>query len=287
MDNITPQYLTEGGIMGRGGFGEVRRGVYIGTPVAIKSLHADDDSSKKSFLKEVRTLKGLVHPNIVSIIAYDTDRIVLELYDSSLRSISNKEEMSLVARDCMRAIYFMHNHNNSCIRHRDIKPDNILVKYDRDGRIYKAALGDFGLATTCHSKNKGGTRGFMPQILNSSDRMHDIVALAISILDAIFEEKVHGAEGVFQDLKDYPQPGNSPDSRNNTMYYAKQLLELYQIPMFKMLVLVYMPGKTEDNKTQISKDILKDWETIYDIHQVNPKITKSTMSRFLTRFKKK
>lgn len=286
MDNIPPKHLIEGAFLGSGGFGDVRLGRYIGTPVAVKTLYDSDAENNILFFREVEVLKRLTHPNIVSIITYDSKRIVLELYDSSLRNIKNKEEMCLVARDCMRAISFMHSHENFCMRHRDIKPDNILIKYDKSGAIHRAALGDFGLATTCASKNVGGTRGFMPLIKQSSDRMHDIFALAVSILDAIFKESVHGAKGRYETIKDYPPPGNSPQSRNNTMYYANQLLPQYQVVMSKMLVLVYMPGDTEEEKTEIVKKILEEWEFLYKSLHLSDKITRSPMKRLFNRFKK-
>lgn len=282
---ISPKNLIEGEILGRGSFGEVRMGTYIGTPVAVKILHKSDTKSFKLFLREVDTLKNLTHPNIVSIITYDTKRIVSELYDSSLKRIKNKNEMCLVARDCMRAISFMHSHDNSCMRHRDIKPDNILIKYDKSGSIYKAALGDFGLATACSSKNEGGTRGFTPFIKNSSDRMYDIFALGVSILDAIFEESVHGAKETFEKVSDYPPPGTSPRSRNNTMYYANQLLPEYRTTMSKMLVLVYMPGNSEEEKAEIVEKILVEWDVLYKLQHLPDKITKSPMRRMINRFK--
>lgn len=254
-------------ILGKGSFGEVRIGTYIGTPVAIKIMHNTHDDVRFStdFEREVQNLKHLTHPNIVSIVAHDSEIIVMELYDSSLKQIRNSKDMCLVARDCMRAISFMHSHNNDCIRHRDIKPDNILVKYDQDGRMYKASLGDVGLSTLCSNKNTGGTRGFTPFIKNSSDRMYDVVALGVSILDAIFEERVHGGRGTYETIDDYPRPGKFSKSDNNTMYFAHQLLPEYYKPMSEMLVLAYMPGNNEDEKTSVLLKLQKEWEELYEV----------------------
>lgn len=63
---ISPNNLIEGKILGRGSFGEVRIGRYIGTPVAVKILHKSDTESFKTFLREVETLMHLTHPNIES-----------------------------------------------------------------------------------------------------------------------------------------------------------------------------------------------------------------------------
>lgn len=281
MTTISTENLVKHQLLGKGGFGEVYRGLYINTPVAIKTLI--DTSSNGAFSKEIQILKRLTHPNIVTIIAYDSFHMILELYDSSLKSIKNKEEMSLVARDCMRAISFMHSHNNMCMRHRDIKPENILINYDKSGKIYKASLGDLGLATSCLSKNHGGTRGFTPFIKNGSDRMHDIFALAVSILDAIFDEPVHGAKDSYDNIHDYPKSGNKPTSENNTMYYARQLLPEYFRVISEMLILVHVPGDNENDKKQIVDSILKDWTILYDSNHMSEKIKKSPISRFLNK----
>lgn len=288
MEDIPGKLLTQSDkVLGSGGFGEVRVGFYIGTPVAIKILHNTSDiRSKIEFDREVQNLKDLTHPNIVSIVAHDSRRIVMELYDSSLKQLKNSKEMCLVARDCMRAISFMHLHNKECMRHRDIKPDNILVNLDQNGNIYKASLGDVGLSTLCTNRNIGGTRGFTPFVKNSSDRMYDVVALGVSILDSIFEEHVHGGMDNYETIEDYPRPGKFPYSRNNTMYYASNLLPVYLKPMSEMLVLSYMPGNSEDEKTTIVLNIQEQWETLYDIERMKKKVSANPIKRLIRKIRK-
>jgi LIM domain kinase 1 len=55
--------------IGKGNFGEVYKGTYLGTDVAIKRLFfVDDDFMQKYIEREMDTLTQLNHPNIVQLI---------------------------------------------------------------------------------------------------------------------------------------------------------------------------------------------------------------------------
>ena len=176
------------GYIGRGGFGTVSKGLYCGTPVAVKTILKNDTLALK---KEIKMLQGLRHPNIVSMITHSDSQIVMNLYDGNASKIASLDELSIVGRDCMRAIVFMQIHS-ACISHGDIKPDNILLDLDHQtGAIKKAYLGDVGLARVCKvHEGFSGTPGFMPFPEPYVHGVFDVFALAVSLLDAFFVERV-------------------------------------------------------------------------------------------------
>lgn len=249
-------------VVGEGSFGKVYAGKYAGTPVVIK--HLKDPLDREAFLREADFLDNMLHPNIVSILAYDRSRIVLEKYDSDARHLEGDEEVTLVARDCMRGLAYMHTHNG-CTRHGDIKPANILLKFDSSGKLIKAALGDMGLARACHKRQMIGTRGYMPFIRGSSDRMHDVFALGVSLLNATFDQHVHCSRATYDTVSDYPVSGPEHDSEDNTMYYANKMPVWMRNTLAQMLVLVHREGDTEQEKTRITLKILEQWETLVNM----------------------
>ena len=170
------------------------RGLYCGAPVAVKELLTGKNQmsevrrqAKEELLKEIGTLMEFRHPNIVCMIAYDSRYIVMDMYKGNAKKLRSMDEVAVVGRDCMRGISYMHLHGR-CVVHGDIKPDNILVNIDSKGIIYKAALGDVGLARSCakclRTKGFSGTPGYMPMPNPVVDSTHDIYALAVSLLDA-------------------------------------------------------------------------------------------------------
>ena len=182
---LKPWPLLRDEYIGRGSFGEVKRALYCGTPVAVKIIF------NKNVLEEVQNLKELRHPNIVSMIGFSQDKIVMQMYGGNSKKINTLEELAIVGRDCMRAIVYMQIHGR-CISHGDIKPDNILVDFDhKTGAIIKAYLGDVGLARVCSTgKSWSGTPGFMPYPEPYVHGIFDIYALAVSLLDGFFSENV-------------------------------------------------------------------------------------------------
>ena len=138
--------------IGSGGMGEVYRAhdPRLGREIAVKlirrSLNDEDDALDRS-LREAMLASSLNHPNIVTI--YDTgvvgdDRYVaMELVEgSTVRTLSAQgmpvDRAIHIARQIAEALAVAHV---AGIVHRDIKPDNVMVR--PDGYV---KLLDFGLA---------------------------------------------------------------------------------------------------------------------------------------------
>jgi tRNA A-37 threonylcarbamoyl transferase component Bud32 len=118
--------------------------------VAVKVLNADptSDLSELRFIREIRTLARLQHPNILPL--HDSGHVEALLYyvmpyisgDTVRDRIDREKQMSVeaacsIARDVADALAYAHAQG---IIHRDIKPDNILLSTDHP------ILADFGIA---------------------------------------------------------------------------------------------------------------------------------------------
>jgi hypothetical protein len=141
-------------MVGSGGMGSVYRGRdrETGDRVAIKVLGAKLAENPKlhyRLVQEFRAASKLDHPNIVRVLdlALDgsTAYLVMEYVDGeSLGSlIARKGRLAegLAVRIISQVAQGLHFAHRRKVIHRDVKPDNILVRYD--GMV---KLADFGLA---------------------------------------------------------------------------------------------------------------------------------------------
>src|SRR5688572_23315065 len=140
------------GLLGKGGMGEVylARDPRLSRDLALKVLptHAIDDAAAvERFTREARTASALNHPNVVTIYEIgeaDSGRfIAMELVEGqTLRALIDRrpsiEELARIGSQTARALSVAHA---AGIVHRDVKPENVMVR--RDG--YVKVL-DFGLA---------------------------------------------------------------------------------------------------------------------------------------------
>ncbi|MDQ5873590.1 MAG: serine/threonine protein kinase [Acidobacteriota bacterium] len=139
--------------LGAGGMGEVWRGrdSRDGTDVAIKVLSEEstrDPDRMKRFATEAKAASGLVHPNILAIHAIGESEhgpyLVTEFVDGdTVRSLLGEGRLPLhqavdLATQAAEGIGHAHA---AGIAHRDVKPENLMVR--RDGVV---KILDFGLA---------------------------------------------------------------------------------------------------------------------------------------------
>jgi len=155
-------------VIGEGGMGAIYRAtdVNLMRPVAVKVMHSNlvaDPSFQGRFLQEARAAARLDHPSIVRVYHFGREGgllyIVMELVDglslgaylrqlARLNQVVRLEETLTLVAQAADALGYAHRQG---VIHRDVKPDNILVKRldrpDRPGESpLRAMVTDFGLA---------------------------------------------------------------------------------------------------------------------------------------------
>lgn len=169
MNDATPHRIggryEVGGLLGRGGMAEVRKGtdIRLGRTVAIKRLRTDlasDQTFQARFRREAQSSASLNHPSIVAV--YDTGEewadgdgpegngvaqpyIVMEyVAGRTLRDIIREGRKILPERaleitaGVLSALDYSHRNG---IIHRDIKPGNVILTPAGDVKVM-----DFGIA---------------------------------------------------------------------------------------------------------------------------------------------
>lgn len=182
--------------VGEGGMARVFRGVDVklNRPVAIKVLYeqfAADPEFLRRFQQEAKAAAKLSHPSIVNV--YDEGEednihyIVMEFVEgSTLKEVIQKEgrvrqeEAAQIVYLICDALDSAHSQN---VIHRDIKPQNIIIK--PDGRVKVA---DFGIARAASGATITHGRSLLGSVHYSSpeqarggnaDQQSDIYSLGI------------------------------------------------------------------------------------------------------------
>jgi len=204
--------LSFGPRVGRGGYGEVYRGMWGGTEVAVKMLFTDNMNAKllSDLRKEVDLLCKLRHPNILLFMGACTEPvtpcIVTEyLARGSLASILMDQTVEIewgltlqVAIDCARGMAYLHS-RNPVIIHRDLKTDNLLVDDN-----WQVKLADFGLATVksrTFAKTMCGTTGWVaPEVLAEEGYTEkaDVYSYAIILWELLTRQIPYAGKNTMQ-----------------------------------------------------------------------------------------
>ena len=161
-------------LLGKGGAAEVYLGehIHLSTRAAIKVLHtllADDEV--EHFRTEARLLAHLGHPHIVHILDFGveggTPFLVMEYAArGTVRTRFPKgsrvpcETIIAYVKQAADALYYLHEEKK--LVHRDVKPENLLLRTDQD-----LVLSDFGIVVAAYTtgslilKNRIGTLPYM------------------------------------------------------------------------------------------------------------------------------
>lgn len=183
--------LVDGGIIGKGAFGEVCECTDGKNTYAKKVLKPFADPAAESrFVREARILAKMDHPNIVKIL-YQSTRVlpywyVMPLYRSSLEQAlvdvaKHPARIEKVFRAVLDGVQYAHEEG---VIHRDLKPANILMNNDDDVVISDFGLGRFIDTASTRQTQTGygmGTYFFMaPEQMDDAkhaDTRSDIFAL--------------------------------------------------------------------------------------------------------------
>ena len=200
--------------IGEGGFGEVHRGTYLGTEIAVKQMKVKRlKIVKQSLLKEVEIHSHIRHPNIVLLMGYSIEAdhlfILTELIDGpNLGDVLfgeqghtiKVEQKHNIAKQVSQAIAYLHNRNPAII-HRDIKPENVLLSHNFEiAKVCDLGLSRLKTMNTMHStilkKNEiqPGTPAYQaPEVLVNFEHAKspaDIWSLCCLYVELYTEEQV-------------------------------------------------------------------------------------------------
>ncbi|KHN86439.1 Activin receptor type-2A [Toxocara canis] len=199
-------------LVARGRFGQVSRGLFDGTVVAVKEFPSVDANSW-IVEQEIYALPALrKHDNILRYIGAEVhgDRYWLiteyhengSLHDYLKPHVLTLREALKVIATMLRGLSFLHEEKTvdgelkPCVVHRDFKSRNVLLKSD-----LTAVIADFGLALKCENgqmpaedhHGQVGTRRYMsPEVLEGATeftafafRQIDVYAAALVIWEVL------------------------------------------------------------------------------------------------------
>jgi serine/threonine protein kinase len=213
--NAGPRVLGDryelGPLLGRGGMADVFRAEdrTLQRPVAVKVLRevAGDEPDRARFVSEARTLAGLSHSGLVTVLdagfglgdggSVDANAhpfLVMELVDG--RTIGQVvqdsgalplEDVGSVGAQVAEALAYVHRNG---VVHRDVKPGNILL-----GPRHRVRLADFGVArlvadSSGHTRTGHviGTAAYLAPEQVTGDEVSgatDVYSLGLVLLEAL------------------------------------------------------------------------------------------------------
>ncbi|KAK4749129.1 hypothetical protein SAY87_026578 [Trapa incisa] len=206
--------ITLGERIGLGSYGEVYRGEWHGTEVAVKKLLDQDitGESLEEFKSEVRIMTKLRHPNVVLFMGAVTRppnlSIVTEfLPRGSLYRLIHRPNNQLderrrlrMALDAARGMNYLHS-CNPVIVHRDLKSPNLLVD-----KNWVVKVCDFGLSRRKHStflssRSTAGTAEWMaPEVLRNepSNEKCDVYSFGVILWELFTMQQPWGGMNPMQ-----------------------------------------------------------------------------------------
>ncbi|KAL6848886.1 hypothetical protein ACP4OV_021469 [Aristida adscensionis] len=216
---IDPAKLVVKGVIARGTFGTVHRGIYDGTDVAVKLLDWGEDGHRSeqdimalraAFSQEVTVWHKLDHPNVTKFIGaimgardlnIQTENgqigmpsniccVVVEyLPGGALKSflIKNRRKklafkvVVQIALDLARGLSYLHSKK---IVHRDVKTENMLLDKTRTVKIADFGVARLEASNPSDMTGETGTLGYMaPEVLNGNpyNRKCDVYSFGICL----------------------------------------------------------------------------------------------------------
>jgi len=188
--------------IGKGGFGEVYKGLLDNKLVAVKKPINGSVLENEQFANEVIIQSQVIHKNIVRLIGccleVDTPMLVNEfISNGSLHDIlhNNNEKVALsldarlsIAAQSADGLAYMHSKTNTKILHGDVKPANILLD---DNFVPK--ISDFGISRLIardkqHTGSVIGDMNYMDPIYLQEGLLtekSDVYSFGVMILELI------------------------------------------------------------------------------------------------------
>ena len=142
-------------ILGTGGWGEVKVGIFRGTKVAVKCLYQVilSEYNLGLFSREMNIASRIRHPNLLQFIGASrvgNPMILTELMPTSLRKELEKTPLTRpqiinIGHGVASARNYLHLWKPLPILHRDVSSANVLLERSGSGQ-WKGKLSDYGSA---------------------------------------------------------------------------------------------------------------------------------------------
>ena len=222
--------------IGCGAYGKVYKVINNKTKeiraIKIMEIREDEREFMNHMNNELKNMKICSNQNINSVKLYECFHfkkkfaIVMEFCDDNLQNILNKKNEGFTCEEIYNIMNQLNNTfkimNENKIIHRDIKLDNIVVKYYNNENInskinFIAKLTDYGvskqLINTQGRTNEGTGLTMAPEILKGEiyDNKCDLWSIGIIIYQLYF--------------KDYPYKGTNVAIYNQIKEYGKRALK--------------------------------------------------------------
>lgn len=195
-------------VIGKGGFGEVYKGVLDGEVVAVKKSINIDNSQEKQFANEVIIQSRVIHKNITKLIGccleVDVPMLVYEFVpQGSLHDVLHRDNIKVslsldkrlsIAAGTAEGLAYMHSKTSTTILHGDIKPSNILLDNN-----FNAKISDFGISRLIaidktHTKFVVGDMCYMdPTYLRSGllTKQSDVYSFGVTVLELLTRKNLN------------------------------------------------------------------------------------------------
>jgi tRNA A-37 threonylcarbamoyl transferase component Bud32 len=229
--------------VGKGSYGEVFKGTWRGTEVAVKKLpyyfeQLEDREQQKTFLEgfiqETQLMKTLHHPNVIQLFASFTHpevMIVMEfMARGSLYQILHDKSVDLswdlrrqILLDAARGMTYLHK-SQPVIVHRDLKSHNLLV-----GEHWRCKVSDFGLSrmlTAMDTMTSCGTPSWTaPEVLRGEKYTEkcDVYSFGIVLWECVTRMTPHEGIPHFQVVFQVGTQGLRPEIPGDTPHHWGRL----------------------------------------------------------------
>ncbi|KAJ0021080.1 hypothetical protein Pint_32750 [Pistacia integerrima] len=238
-------------LIGKGGFGKVYRGVLPSNEqIAVKRVSHGSNQGMKEFVAEIISIGRLRHRNLVQlrgycrrkgefILVYDymPNGSLDQLLHSNTDQNLNWFQRFRVIRGIASGLLYLHEEWEQVVLHRDIKPGNVLLDAELNGR-----LGDFGLAklhdhgSNSQTTNLVGTVGYLaPEFIRTgkATTSTDVFAFGAFMLEVAcgrrpIEQQGYGVVYLVEWIINSWKRGAIIDASDPTLegIYAEEQMEL-------------------------------------------------------------
>ena len=188
--------------IGHGGMGTVYKAfdLLLNKKVALKKLQQPNSENLERFLREIRSVAKLHHPNIIKM--YDVvneqgfyffsmDLVIGKTLAQVLQENISREQIIDIFIKIGDAVHYAHRHG---VIHRDLKPENIMLTDQ-----FEPVIMDFGLAKEVNAEKISvsgiilGTPSYMsPEQANASndlvDERSDLYSLGVVLYEVLTKQ---------------------------------------------------------------------------------------------------